>query len=72
MYLALRWLEGSVNWVWDVALEKKAGESSGELLTAAFRSVWLPRTLPTSGRQVERSSHLRVIILCVQLRARAT
>lgn len=72
MYLALRWPEGSVNWVWDVALGKKAGESSGELLAAAVRSVWLPRTLFPSRRQVKQSSHLRVVILCVQLRARAT
>lgn len=67
MYFALRWPQGSVNWAWDVVLEKKAGASGGELLAAAFRSAWLPRTLLHSGGQVERSSHLRVVLLCVSL-----
>lgn len=58
MHLALRWPQGSVNWAWNVALEKKAGESGGELLAAAFRSVWLPRTLLPSGGQTREAAIL--------------
>lgn len=58
MYLALRWSQGSVNWAWDVALEKKAGESGGELLATAFRSVWLPRMLLPSGGQTSEAAIL--------------